>query len=446
MTTTAMTMTTTNNPPKNEPETALAKSRSLLKDKLMLVRKDEWPPLLWSLFYFFFLLCGYYLLRPVRDEMGIRAGVKTVNQLFTVVFFVMLIITPVFGYLFSRFPRRKLLPYVYLFFGSHLFVFWVLFATQHYVVQATVVFFVWVSVFNLFAVSVFWSFMADLWNTEQAKRLYGFVSAGGTAGAIAGPSLATLLVRSVGPLNLLLVALACLLISVVFVFKLSAWSRQQLFDEAPKTTQKPPSIWVGIQLALSSPYLRGICGYLILFTVTSTVLYLQQVEIIRTAIQSSTERTALLARIDLSVNVLVLVLQLFVLRPLWVKLGLVAGLALAPLVGVAGFVGLAMFPKLTVLVVFLVLARASEYAIAKPSRETLFNVLSPVEKYQAKNFMDTAVCRAGDMAGSWLCRGLSALGFGNVAVSFLAASLCALWMGVAAYLSHSHKRLQTDPQ
>ncbi|HND09268.1 MAG TPA: MFS transporter [Pseudomonadota bacterium] len=420
---------------------APSNGRSLsLRDRLLLIRKEEIPPLLWSFFYFFFLLCSYYVLRPVRDEMGIRAGVGNLPWLFSAVFGVMLLLTPIFGLLFARFSRRKLLPVVYLFFASNLGLFWLLFESGQYVHQATIAFFIWVSVFNLFAVSVFWSFMADLWNTDEARRLYGFISAGGTAGAIVGPALTALFSKRIGPMNLVLISLGCLLVCVTCIRQLREWAVRRVANDTPKEGERP-SILAGVRLALSSPYLLLICAYVVLYSTTSTFLYIQQAEIINKSIHVSAERTALFAQMDLAVNVLTLVMQIFVLQPLLSRLGLVVALTVLPILSLVGFLGLGLYPTLQMLIAVVVLRRAGEFAIAKPSRETLFNVLGPVEKYQAKNFMDTVVYRGGDTASSWLLSWLKSVGFGIVGVSLLAAPLAAVWAVIGALLGQLHKRL-----
>lgn len=419
-------------------ETALS-----LRDRLLLVGKEEWAPLAWSFMYFFFLLCGYYILRPVRDDMGIAAGVHNMSKLFTAVFVVMLLLTPVFGWLLAKFPRRQLLPAVYLFFASHLFLFWLLFSTGQHVQSATVAFFVWVSVFNLFAVSVFWSFMADLWATEEARRLYGFIAAGGTAGAIAGPLVTAVLVSSIGTRNLLLLSMACLLVCVVCIFRLNLWAMGRSQVAPPQLEIGPrPGIFEGIRLLSSSPYLLAICGFVVLYSTTSTFLYLQQAEVVANTLPTSAERTALFAKIDLAVNLLTLGIQLFLLQPLLSRLGLVVALLFLPVVSAVGFLALGFHPTLATLLVVVIARRASEFAIAKPSRETLFNVLGPTEKYQAKNFMDTVVYRGGDMTSSWLQNALKSAGVGLVGIAFLAAPLCAVWAGLGVYLGSLHRRIK----
>ncbi len=264
-----------------------------------------------------------------------------------------------------------------------------------------------------------------------------------------GRLLTALFSHRIGPINLLLISMGCLLVCVICIMQLSKRGQRQRDDEAPKQPSERPGILAGIRLALSSPYLLGICGYVVLYSTTSTFLYIQQAEIIDKSIHSSAERTALFAQMDLAVNVLTLVIQVLLLQPLLARLGLVVALTVLPLLTTAGFLGLGLHPVLPMLMVVAVLRRAGEFAIAKPSRETLFNVLGPVEKYQAKNFMDTVVYRGGDTASSWLLSGLKAVGFGIVGVSLLAVPLAAVWAVLGAALGRSHARLvarQDPPQ
>jgi AAA family ATP:ADP antiporter len=405
------------------------------------VLAGEWPAVLWSFAYFFCLLCGYYVLRPVRDEMGIQAGVGNLPWLFTATFFAMLAATPVFGWVSSRFPRRQFLPWVYLFFVANLLLFYLLFREKAALELTTKAFFVWVSVFNLFVVSVFWSFMADLYYTGQARRLYGVIAAGGSLGAIAGPTLTTTLAVPLGPVNLLLVSGGFLLGAIYFIRCLGNWS---LAHTTPGHLRQPDTpvgggVLDGIKLVAASPYLLGICAYVALYSILSTLLYFQQQQIVKAAIASSEQRTALFAAVDLAVNSLTLGLQLFVFSRFLRGFGLAAGLALVPLLSVAGFVALGFAPILTVLIVFGVARRAGEFALAKPTRETLFNALSADEKYKAKNFMDTAVYRAGDMASGWIFTGLQSAGLTLAGMSFLCAPLAVVWAGIGLWLARRHR-------
>ena len=399
--------------------------------------------MLWSFAYFFCLLCGYYVLRPVRDEMGIEAGVGNLPWLFTATFVTMLAAAPLFGWVSSRYPRRRFLPFVYLFFVINLAAFHLLFRERVALEATTKAFFVWVSVFNLFVVSVFWSFMADLYDTGQARRLYGMIAAGGSLGAIAGPALTTVLALPLGPVNLLLVSAGFLLAAVLCIERLIRWSATAGSAASPRSgeTLVGGGVLDGIRLVARSRYLLAICLYVALYSTLSTFLYFQQQHIVKATIAVSEQRTALFAALDLVVNVLTLGLQVLAFAPLLRWFGPVAGLAAVPLLSVPGFIAMGIAPTLAVLVVFGVARRASEFAICKPARETLFNALTPEEKYKAKNFMDTAVYRAGDMASGWIFTGLQHTGLALAGISFVAAPLAALWAAIGLWLAHRHTAL-----
>ncbi len=411
------------------------------------VERHEVAALVWSFAYFFCLLCGYYILRPVRDEMGIQAGVDQLQWLFTATFLTMFAVVPLFGWLTSKLPRRRLLPLIYLFFAFNLFLFWVGLRGGAPTAQVAKVFFVWVSVFNLFVVSVFWSFMADLYTTGQAKRLYGFISAGGTSGAIAGPFVTASLATVVGPTNLLLISAGFLLLAVLCIRRLGAWALQRGGGEAAArdASEEEPiggSIWAGLTTVLRSPYLLGICVYLVCYTVLSTLLYFQQAHLVKEAIPDSAERTALFAKLDLTVNLLTLAIQVFVFGRLSKSVSTAAMLVLMPLLSFVGFFVLGAYPLLAVLIVFGVIRRAGEFALSKPTRETLFNILSREEKYKSKNFIDTVVYRGGDALSGWVSTGLRALGMSISGVSYVGVLIAALWIGMALYLGRKHDGLQ----
>ncbi len=375
--------------------------------------------------------------------MGIQAGLANLPWLFTATFVAMLAAIPVFGWVSSRFPRRRFLPYVYLFFVANLLLFFVLFKQQIALAATTKAFFVWVSVFNLFVISVFWSFMADLYRTEQARRLYGLIAAGGSAGAVAGPALTTVLALPLGPVNLLLVSAGFLSVAVLCILRLTAWASAHVQSEQGK--QEAPvggGMFDGIALVARSPYLLGICAYVVLYSTLSTFLYFEQQYIVKDTIASSAERTSLFAGIDLAVNTITLLLQLTVFSRFLRWLGLAGGLVAIPLFTTVGFLALGLAPTLAVLVVFGVLRRAGEFAIGKPARETLFNIVSRNEKYKAKNFMDTAVYRGGDAASGWAFHGLQeSLGLGLAAIAHIAVPLAAAWAAVGWWLARQHARI-----
>lgn len=407
------------------------------------VEREEVAALVWSFAYFFCLLCGYYILRPVRDEMGIQAGVDQLQWLFSATFVVMLAAVPIFGWLTARLPRRRLLPIVYGFFALNLLGFWSALRGGVETDVVAMVFFVWVSVFNLFVVSVFWSFMADLYSTEQAKRLYGFIAAGGTAGAIAGPFATASLAPVLGPTNLLVVSAGFLMLAVVCIRRLGTWAHgHEATRQAAQGEAIGGSMWAGLTTVLRSPYLLAICCYLMCYTVLSTLLYFQQAHLVKEAIADSAQRTALFAKLDLTVNLLTLALQVVAFGRLSKAVGTTVMLVIMPLASCTGFFVLGTWPLLMVLIVFGVLRRAGEFALSKPTRETLFNILRREEKYKSKNFIDTVVYRAGDTLSGWVSTGLRAAGVSIAGVSYAGVLIAAAWVGVALYLGRRHAALQ----
>ena len=400
------------------------------------IRRDEWAAVGWSFLYFLSLLCAYYIVRPVRDEMGIQAGVANLPWLFTATFVVMLLAVPAFGWLTARWERRVALPTVYLFFIVNLLVFYVVFQHEPWRVPAARAFFVWVSVFNLYAVSVFWSFMVDLYAESQGRRLFGYIAAGGSTGALLGPALAAAVVTTTGAVPLLLVSAGMLAVSLLCIMRLSAWAARTQHGGSGGAAGEPlgGGVWDGIRAALSSRYLLGICFYLIAYTVLSTLLYIETARLVSDAYPSSADRTRLFATLDLIVNGLTLALQLLITGQVLRRLGVTVTLALLPAVAVIGFCVLAALPTLAVVLAFGAIRRAGEFALSKPAREILFTVIPREEKYKAKNFIDTVVYRSGDAASGWLAIGLRSLGAGLSAVALVALPISLMWLAVAIWL------------
>ncbi len=422
-----------------------------LTQRMVNINQGEGRAVVWSFVYFFSLLSSYYILRPIRDEMGVIAGVEKLHWLFTATFFAMLLVVPLFGYVTSRLRRKQFLPYVYYFFISNILIFYLLFESGFSQVYTARIFFVWLSVFNLFVVSVFWSFMTDLYKDEQAKRLFAIIAAGGTIGAITGPLLTALLVQSLGKAPMLLISAGLLGLSVNSIYRLVAWQQTQNGVKQTRQHHEEPmggAILDGIRLALSSPYLLGICLLMLLFTLLSTFLYFQQAQIVKEAFSNSETRTALFAAIDLSVNVLTLLLQIFITSRLVKGVGLSITLALIPLLLALGFIMLGLFPTLATLITVQIMRRAGNYAIMRPAREMLYVVLSREEKYKAKNFIDTVVYRGGDAVSSWIYAGFKAAGLSLSSIAWIAVPLSLVWAWIAYRLgrrqtilangSHSH--------
>ncbi len=417
---------------------------NLQLQRLVDVESGEQKAMLWAFCYFFVLLCSYYILRPMRDEMGVAGGVENLQWLFTGTFIAMLAMVPLFGWLTSRYPRATFLPMVYGFFIINLLMFYLLFSSDVADVWVARCFFIWVSVFNLFVVSVFWSFMTDIFSNRQARKLFGFIAAGGTAGALVGPALTATLVKPLGPENLMLASAVLLGCAMFCIRQLIRW--RMAYDDTDTTistsTGNPlgGSVLAGIRLVFQSPYLLGIALLMLLFTTLATVLYFQQAQIIRDTFSDPSERTAVFASIDLAVNLLTVLIQLFFTGRLVRWLGLPWTLALVPLLLALGFMALAVAPVLAVLAVVQIIRRAGNYAIMRPSREMLYVVLGQEEKYKAKNFIDTTVYRGGDAISAWIYTGLRSLGLGLSGIAWIAVPLAGLWALLAYRLGREQTR------
>jgi AAA family ATP:ADP antiporter len=404
--------------------------------RVVAVRPEEARAMLWSFAYFFCLLAAYYILRPLRDEMGVAGGVKNLQWLFTATFVVMLAAVPLYGALVARVRRRLFIPLVYHFFVANLAVFWLLLHLG--VERQTVarVFFVWISVFVLFAVSVFWSFMADVWNSEQGKRLYGFIAAGGSAGALAGPAITIGLAGAIGATNLLVVAAVLLEAAVLCARKL------EVEKESSSARQNPVggSALDGILMVLRSPYIAGITLWVMLLSVAATFLYFEQAAIVAAASDDPAVRTRIFATVDLSVGILTIVVQFVATGKLIARFGVGPALALLPLVFAAGFAALAAAPVLAVVIAFQALQRTANFAISNPAREVLFTVLARDEKYKAKNVIDIVAVRGADFAGGWFVTGLRALGMEVRSIPLVAIGIAAICLALSIALGRAQER------
>ncbi|MBL9005475.1 MAG: MFS transporter [Myxococcales bacterium] len=401
---------------------------------LVNVRVSEWPAVLWSFLYFFCLLSGYYVLRPVRDEMGILGGIKNLPWMFSATFVGMLATLPIFGLAAARWPRSKLVPGVYFFVISNLLVFFVAMYAGYRPAVVAKVFFVWLSVVNYFIVSVFWSFMSDLYESEQAKRLFPVIAAGGSVGAIVGPAITAALVKHIGIASLFLVSAGLFTCATVCISRLSDWAKAHSHGERQHGEAVGGGIFSGVRLALSNPYLLAIAGYILLLQVLGTFFYLEQTRVVSQTLSSSTARTQLFAQLDLSVNGLTLLLQIFVTGRLVLSLGLSTCLVLLPVFGGLGLLTVGLWPTLWVVAAASVVRRATEFAISKPAREVLFTVVTREERYKAKNVIDTLVSRGGDAASGWAHNGLTALGINVSQMAFASLPAAVAMIAVGLYL------------
>lgn len=412
------------------------------------VRDEEVAALLWSFAYFFFLLSSYYVLRPIRDEMGVAGGVDRLQWMFTGTFLAMLAAVPAFGWAVARFPRARLVPVVYRAFVACLIVFFVLMTAGIAPVAAARAFFIWVSLYNLFVVSVFWSFMADLFRNEQGRRLFGFIAAGGTVGALVGPSLTAVFAVPLGPVNLLLVSALFLELAVQCVRRLlvsaPGGGRTRVAGSKDRRSDRRViggGILAGITETLRSPYLLGIGAYIVLYTGTSTFLYFAQLHIVADAFASGGERTRIFAAIDLAVGLATILMQAFATGRFIARFGVGWAAALLPGVTAAGFGALAALPAVGLVIAFQAVRRAVNFAISRPAREVLFTVVTPEQKYKSKNVIDTVVYRGGDAASGWTWAGLSGLGLGLPEIAALTVPVALVWAGLALALGRRQNRL-----
>ncbi|MGI8819292.1 MAG: NTP/NDP exchange transporter [Chthoniobacterales bacterium] len=405
------------------------------------VRPDELRALGLAFLFNFIVLGSYYVLRPIRDEIGAAGRLENLPWMYTGTLVAMLLANTIFSAIVGRLSRRRFIPVAYRFFIANLILFFVLMRTLPAAQQQWLgwVFFVWVSVFNLFVVTLFWAFMTDIFDTAQAKRLFGFISVGGTLGAIVGGSVTAFLVHRIGTPNLLLIS-ALLLEGGAWCVRFfpAEFKAEHAPAAGPERAQAEQPIggtlWSGITHVVRSPYLLGICAFMLFHTITATLVYFQQAEITAHAISDRAARTAFFAQLDIWVNVLTIVVQIFLTGRLLRWIGVGPTLAILPLLSLVGFLAMAARPALGLLAFFQVLRRATNYAVSRPAREVLFTVLSREDKYKAKSFVDTFVYRAGDQIGAWSYPLLTSLGLGLTGISLVAAPLAAAWCVLSVWL------------
>jgi ATP:ADP antiporter, AAA family len=422
--------------------------------KLLLLRPGEGRALAWSALYFFFLLLSYFILRPVREAMGIDRSADDLPWLMTGTMAAMLLANPLFAWMVARFPRRVFIPAMYFFFASNLGLFFALSQVLPETRWLGYAFYIWLSVFNLFSVSLFWAVMADGFSSEQSQRLFGVVGVGGTIGAISGGLFTRAAIGTVGSFGLMLVSAGLLLVVVFCVWRvmrvmgISGARRDRV--ESAASAEPGPGVLAGVRLISKSPYLLMICVYLFLYTTLSTFLYMHQGRVIELAAPDRESRAAIFATIDIAANVLTLVTQLFLTSRIVRGIGVGPTLAILPTVSIIGFAALWAapgmgLPILGTLIVFQVARRGLHIAVSRPAREMLFTVLGQDEKYKSKPFIDTFVYRGGDLFGAWSpkaivafagTRGISALS----AIPMAAMPLAAISLVVALVLGRMHRR------
>ncbi|MBK7404832.1 MAG: MFS transporter [Phycisphaerales bacterium] len=464
-----------------------------LSYRVLAVEPEEWKPMVLAWIYFFCLLASYYMLRPIRETMGIARGWDNLTWLMTGTLVVMALTNPAFAWLASRMPRRKFIPLVNRFFAVNLVIFFgLLLATdEKHKAWVGYAFYIWLSVFNLFVISVFWAFLGDIFRTSDARRLFGVVGIGGTLGAITGATLARQLIEWLHEPRMLLCAAATLEVATWAMIGLARTNRSKLEEQraggeevreasipsgpppeacpscaydlrsvpedagrkrcpecglvsppgvertGPLSREPGPGIWRGLTITLRSPYLLLVCSYLLLYTMTSTFLYMEQGRIVEAHFADSAARTKMFANLDIWTNVVTLIIQTFLTGRLVRWLGVGMTLALLPLLTAAGFGLFWTTPTLLVIAAIQVSRRGLNYAVSRPVRETLFAPLSPDEKYKSKTFIDTFVYRGGDQIGAWVPKWIAAL---SIPLGFIAVPASLLWVVVAVVIGTIEQR------
>lgn len=406
-------------------------------------RADEIPGLLAAFAYHFLLFTAYYILRPLRDSMGVTGGVENIDDLFGYTLLGMLAAVPLFGWVSGRFRRAVFLPWTYLFFVAQLLGFWLVFTAAEDDAATARVFFVWVSIFNLFVVSVFWSFMADLFDKDQGKRLFAFITSGASAGAIFGSSITAFFAERVGDVNLLPVSAVLLASTILLMRYLMAWgARRAPAGEAIEARPIGGNPFAGFRRVFTSPYLSGIAAFVFLMAAVNTFLYLQQASLLSIYYPDGSARTAFLSRIELVMSVTTVLLQVLAVGRLTRRFGVNRMIVVVPLFVVAGFLLIAASPTLATLVAVFIARRVGQYAIVRPCREMLYTTVDRESKYKAKNVNDTLVYRASDFV---VAKGhdaiVAAWSTSLSGIALVGAGAAALWAGVAFGLGRAHEKM-----
>jgi len=419
----------------------------MLVTRVLGIERDELVAVAWSFIYFFCIMSAYFMLRSVRETMAIVSGVQNIPWLFTGTFALMMLATPVFGWVTSRYPRRTFLPWVYYFFISNILIFFVVFTYAQNnnlsLLWISRAFFVWLSVFNLFVVSVFWSFMADIYTKQQSRRLFGVITAGGSAGALVGPLVTSVLVVPIGFKNLLPISALLLLLGVYCVYRLREWVRQRdREDKAANSVASERPIggaaWAGLKFVMEQRYFSAIAIALLCANFLGGAMYMYLAQMVSVTFEGADRQTQIFAFMDAAINALSFVGQLLIVKHSVKKLGIGWTLSLLPILSIAGFALLAFNPTFAVIAGFQILRRSLGFGFSKPTSDMLYSVVSPEAKYKAKNFIDTTVYRGWDVVSTWTIRSISGIGLSGVAV--LCVPVAIIWMLIVRWIGREYRR------
>jgi AAA family ATP:ADP antiporter len=412
--------------------------------KLVDVKPHELRALWLGFAFHFLILTGYYIMRPIRDSIAAGNRLETLPWMFTATLVAMVIANALFAAIVARMSRRKFIPLAYGFFIFNLALFFLLMRTGSPAQQVWIgrALYVWVSVFNLFNTAIFWAFMTDLFTVEQGKRLYGFIAVGGSLGGVLGPFITARYVQNIGPANLLAISAAIFAIVAALVrFFPNNFTDRNKPVQAGGEEPIGGSIWSGVTHIVHSPYLMGLAGSMLLYTTTSTWAYFQQSDLTRAALADNGARTVFLAHLDIWVNSITVIIQIFLTGRLLKWFGVGFTLFALPFISLLGFAAMGFAPSLALLAVFQVARRVAAYALMRPSREILFTVLKREDKYKVKSVTDTLGYRTGDQVGAWSYGGMSALGLGLSGISFVAIPVIAGWCVLSLWLGRKQVAL-----
>jgi AAA family ATP:ADP antiporter len=432
------------------------------------IKPRELRSIAWSWLYFFSLLASTFVMRPLRDSMGLNGGADKYPWLFTGTLVAMVVVSPPFALLVTKLPRKRFIPIVYRVSIACLFAFWVAltFMPENFKLAAAYTFFIWFSVFNLFVVSVFRGFMADIWRLDQAKRLFGFIGVGGTLGALAGSKVASLLAKPIGSVNLLFLSIVLLEVAVFSVRRLVVIHR---IDAAPPGRNATPAaavstsdMWRGLKLIISQSYLRWIASYTFLYGLVGTFLYYQQGKLVDLTIRDRDLRTQYFANIEFWVQLGTVLIQFLFTARLIRWFGITFALISQPAIAVLGWIALSLAmiygtwlgghgftvgqlaPQLAVLAGVQIVLRISNFATAQPAREALYTVVEREVKYKSKSFIDTFIYRLGDCLGAWAFMGIQAIGASLTAIAVLTIPIAGVWVFVGRTLGRKQREITDE--
>jgi len=410
--------------------------------RLIVAQRNEVPAVALGFLLFFLLFASYFMLRPVRETFGIAGGVDNLQWLFTGTFVATLVVVPIYGALAQRVPRRTLLPILYGFCAAVMGGFATSLLVDPGNIWVARGFYIWLSVMNLFVISIAWSVMADLFSPDQGHRLFGQIAAGASLGGLVGPLLSGFLVGALGEAGLLYLSTALLLSTLLCARALFRWrDRNGAPGESAAANRQRVggTAWGGIMLILRSPYLLAIAGFVIFIATANTFLYFEQARIVAETFTDRAEQTRVFAAIDAVVQSLTILVQIFFTGRLAKRLGVTVLLVAVPVIMMFGFGLLSLAATFPILAFVMIVRRVGEYALVRPGREMLFTAVDQETKYKAKNVIDTFVYRGGDAVAGWAYTGIVAIA-STGAVAVAGAVIAGMWAALGLSIGRRHQR------